>query len=61
MKYDLTSPSRFEGTIVPSRSQAAFLVFCTALSLLSVALVLSIAVPAVGDYWYSLVGLSPLV
>lgn len=50
----------FEGTIVPSRAQAAFLIFCTCISLASVALVLSITVPEVGDKWYWLSALSPL-
>lgn len=50
----------FKGNISPSRSQASFLVFCTALSLVSLALVLSITVPAVGDNWYWIAALSPL-
>ncbi|KAJ7516944.1 hypothetical protein O6H91_21G005600 [Diphasiastrum complanatum] len=50
----------FEGVMVPSRGQAAFLTFCTCLSLASVALVLSIALPDVGDKWYWLTALSPL-
>lgn len=51
---------RFEGDIQPNRSQAAFLVFCTALSLASVALVLSITNPEIGEWWYSIVAISPL-
>lgn len=50
----------FEGIMVPSRGQAAFLIFCTCISLASVALVLSITVPDVGDKWYWLSALSPL-
>ncbi|KAI5066735.1 hypothetical protein GOP47_0017263, partial [Adiantum capillus-veneris] len=50
----------FEGTIAPSRAQAAFLIFCTCISLASIALVLTITVPDVGDKWYWLSTLSPL-
>eukprot|EP00250_Pteridium_aquilinum_P011673 c20232_g1_i1 orf=51-869(+) len=50
----------FEGTIVPSRAQAALLVFCTCISLGSIALVLTITVPDIGDKWYWLSALSPL-
>eukprot|EP00271_Cylindrocystis_brebissonii_P011151 TRINITY_DN27973_c0_g1_i1.p1 TRINITY_DN27973_c0_g1~~TRINITY_DN27973_c0_g1_i1.p1 ORF type:complete len:315 (+),score=46.26 TRINITY_DN27973_c0_g1_i1:170-1114(+) len=50
----------FEGVLVPSRSQASFLVFCTLLSLASVALVLTITIPDVGENWYWLMALSPL-
>ncbi|MCO5556005.1 hypothetical protein L7F22_009549 [Adiantum nelumboides] len=50
----------FEGTIAPSRAQAAFLIFCTCISLASIALVLTITVPDVGDKWYLLSALSPL-
>ncbi|XP_010249255.1 PREDICTED: protein COFACTOR ASSEMBLY OF COMPLEX C SUBUNIT B CCB1, chloroplastic [Nelumbo nucifera] len=50
----------FEGMMVPSRGQAALLTFCTCISLASVALVLTITVPDVGDNWYWLTILSPL-
>ncbi|KAH7307706.1 hypothetical protein KP509_22G072900 [Ceratopteris richardii] len=50
----------FEGTIVPSRAQAALLIFCTCVSLASIALVLTITVPSIGDKWYWLSALSPL-
>eukprot|EP00243_Klebsormidium_subtile_P003011 TRINITY_DN16142_c0_g1_i1.p1 TRINITY_DN16142_c0_g1~~TRINITY_DN16142_c0_g1_i1.p1 ORF type:complete len:311 (-),score=44.21 TRINITY_DN16142_c0_g1_i1:209-1111(-) len=50
----------FEGNVAPSRGQAAFLTFCAALGLLSIALVLSIAVPDVGEKWYGMTLLSPL-
>ncbi|KAF9618981.1 hypothetical protein IFM89_002976 [Coptis chinensis] len=50
----------FEGEMVPSRGQAALLTFCTCISLASVALVLTITVPDVGDRWYWLTILSPL-
>ncbi|XP_042499192.1 protein COFACTOR ASSEMBLY OF COMPLEX C SUBUNIT B CCB1, chloroplastic isoform X1 [Macadamia integrifolia] len=50
----------FEGMMIPSRGQAALLTFCTCISLASVALVLTITVPEVGDKWYSLTILSPL-
>eukprot|EP00850_Spirogloea_muscicola_P018169 SM000163S02337 [mRNA] locus=s163:253254:254876:- [translate_table: standard] len=50
----------FEGILTPSRSQAAFLIFCSALSLASVGLVLTITFPQVGSNWYYLTVLSPL-
>ncbi|GBG79591.1 hypothetical protein CBR_g29738 [Chara braunii] len=50
----------FEGTMTPSRGQAAFLVFCTAVGLASVALVLTITAPQLGQNWYLLTTLSPL-
>ncbi|KAG6558153.1 hypothetical protein Mapa_000334 [Marchantia paleacea] len=50
----------FEGVMVPSRGQAAFLSFCTAISLGCVALVLTITAPDVGSNWYFLTFLSPL-
>ncbi|KAI3699996.1 hypothetical protein L2E82_44608 [Cichorium intybus] len=50
----------FEGTMVPSRGQAALLTFCTCISLGSVALVLTITVPDVGNNWFALTFLSPL-
>jgi len=46
--------------MVPSRGQAAFLTFCTCISLASVALVLTITFPDVGDKWYWITALSPL-
>uniref|UniRef100_A0A0E0F696 Cofactor assembly of complex C subunit B n=1 Tax=Oryza meridionalis TaxID=40149 RepID=A0A0E0F696_9ORYZ len=50
----------FEGTMVPSRGQAALLTFCTCISLGSIGLVLSIAVPEGGNNWFWLMTLSPL-
>ncbi|CAH1412797.1 unnamed protein product [Lactuca virosa] len=50
----------FEGTMVPSRGQAALLTFCTCISLGSVALVLTITVPDVGNNWFGLIVFSPL-
>ncbi|XP_078160183.1 cofactor assembly of complex C [Carex rostrata] len=50
----------FEGMMVPSSSQAALLTFCTCVSLGSVALVLSIALPEGGNNWFWLMSLSPL-
>ncbi|GJP32379.1 hypothetical protein CLOM_g16974 [Closterium sp. NIES-68] len=46
---DMKDAVTFEGKLEPSRSQAAFLVFCTALSLASVALVLTITNPEIGE------------
>ncbi|KAH0969608.1 hypothetical protein GBA52_028534 [Prunus armeniaca] len=51
---------RFEGMMVPSRGQAALLTFCTCISLASVALVLTITVPDVGNNWFWITTLSPL-
>lgn len=50
----------FEGMMVPSRGQAALLTFCTCISMASVALVLTITVPDVGNNWFALTLLSPL-
>ncbi|KAI3811877.1 hypothetical protein L1987_16573 [Smallanthus sonchifolius] len=50
----------FEGVMVPSRGQAALLTFCTCISLASVALVLTITVPDVGNNWFGLTIFSPL-
>ncbi|KAM7265139.1 hypothetical protein ACFE04_002822 [Oxalis oulophora] len=50
----------FEGTMVPSRGQAALLTFCTYISLASVALVLTITVPDFGNNWFWITILSPL-
>ncbi|CAN6470565.1 unnamed protein product [Victoria cruziana] len=50
----------FEGIMIPSRGQAALLTFCTCISLASVALVLTITVPDVGNGWFWLTALSPL-
>ncbi|KAK6256181.1 Cofactor assembly of complex C subunit B [Theobroma cacao] len=50
----------FEGMMVPSRGQAALLTFCTCISLASVALVLTITVPDVGNNWFWITVLSPL-
>lgn len=53
-------PNSFEGTMTPSSAQAALLTFCTIISLGSVGLVLSIAVPEGGNNWFWLMTLSPL-
>ncbi|XP_076939616.1 protein COFACTOR ASSEMBLY OF COMPLEX C SUBUNIT B CCB1, chloroplastic-like [Bidens hawaiensis] len=50
----------FEGQMVPSRGQAALLTFCTCISLASVALVLTITLPDVGNNWFALTLFSPL-
>lgn len=50
----------FEGMMVPSRGQAGLLTFCTCVSLASVALVLTITFPDVGNNWFWLTILSPL-
>ncbi|KAL3640403.1 Protein COFACTOR ASSEMBLY OF COMPLEX C SUBUNIT B ccb1, chloroplastic [Castilleja foliolosa] len=50
----------FEGMMVPSRGQAALLTFCTCISLASVALVLTITYPDIGNNWFLLTVLSPL-
>ncbi|KAL4355153.1 hypothetical protein GQ457_06G034170 [Hibiscus cannabinus] len=50
----------FEGMMVPSRGQAALLTFCTCISLASVALVLTITFPDVGNNWFGITALSPL-
>lgn len=50
----------FEGMMVPSRGQAALLTFCTCISLASVALVLTITYPDVGNNWFWITILSPL-
>ncbi|KAJ1396330.1 Cofactor assembly of complex C subunit B, CCB1 [Sesbania bispinosa] len=50
----------FEGTMVPSRGQAALLTFCTCISLASVALVLTITFPDFGNNWFGITILSPL-
>lgn len=49
----------FEGKMVPSRNQAALLTFCTSISLASVALVLTITIPDLGNNWFWLTALSP--
>ncbi|KAK1413820.1 hypothetical protein QVD17_29556 [Tagetes erecta] len=50
----------FEGVMVPSRGQAALLTFCTCISLASVALVLTITIPDLGNNWFAITILSPL-
>ncbi|KAH9613874.1 hypothetical protein KSS87_017254 [Heliosperma pusillum] len=50
----------FEGIMIPSRGQAALLTFCTCISLASVALVLTITFPDVGNNWFWITALSPL-
>ncbi|KAJ0111955.1 hypothetical protein Patl1_02535 [Pistacia atlantica] len=50
----------FEGMMVPSRGQAALLTFCTCISLASVALVLTITYPDIGNNWFWITILSPL-
>ncbi|KAF2608467.1 hypothetical protein F2Q68_00044312 [Brassica cretica] len=45
----LIAIERFEGTMVPSRGQAALITFCTCISLASVGLVLTITVPDFGN------------
>lgn len=50
----------FEGMMVPSRGQAALLTFCTCISLASVALVLTITYPDIGNNWFWITILCPL-
>ncbi|XP_052180169.1 protein COFACTOR ASSEMBLY OF COMPLEX C SUBUNIT B CCB1, chloroplastic-like [Diospyros lotus] len=50
----------FEGMMIPNRGQAALLTFCTCISLASVALVLTITFPEIGNNWFWLTILSPL-
>ncbi|XP_065865791.1 protein COFACTOR ASSEMBLY OF COMPLEX C SUBUNIT B CCB1, chloroplastic [Euphorbia lathyris] len=50
----------FEGVMVPNRGQAALLTFCTCISLGSVALVLTITFPDIGNNWFWITTLSPL-
>ena len=49
----------FRGSIAASKSQAFFLTFVTLVSLLSLALVLQIQVPSVGNYWFLICLVSP--
>ncbi|CAN0870207.1 Protein COFACTOR ASSEMBLY OF COMPLEX C SUBUNIT B CCB1, chloroplastic [Linum grandiflorum] len=49
----------FEGMMVPNRGQAALLTFCTCISLASVALVLTITYPDVGNNWFWITIFSP--
>ncbi|CAN0071596.1 unnamed protein product, partial [Ectocarpus fasciculatus] len=49
----------FEGAVQASKGQAFFLVFCTALSFATLALVLQIQFPTIGNYWFLLTLLSP--
>ncbi|KAL4583747.1 hypothetical protein LXL04_008330 [Taraxacum kok-saghyz] len=58
--FDKGETITFEGTMVPSEGQAALLTFCTCISLASVALVLTITVPDVGNNWFALTVFSPL-
>ncbi|KAK8693277.1 hypothetical protein V6N13_070868 [Hibiscus sabdariffa] len=46
--------------LAPNRGQAALLTFCTCISLASVALVLTITFPDVGNNWFWITVLSPL-
>ncbi len=50
----------FRGIVKRSAGQAAFLVFCTALGLLSLALVLQVQFNDLDFNWYSIAALSPL-
>ncbi|GIL74849.1 hypothetical protein Vretifemale_4714 [Volvox reticuliferus] len=49
----------FEGIYAADKGQAAALVFYTFCAMASVALVLSILVPSVGNWWYGLTAVSP--
>ncbi|PKA58927.1 hypothetical protein AXF42_Ash001020 [Apostasia shenzhenica] len=51
---------KFEGMMVPSRGQAALLTICSCISLASVGLILSIAIPEGGNSLFWLMALSPL-
>lgn len=62
MNYEVTTAEdviTFKGVMGQSKSQAAFLTFCTFMGLGSLALVLSILLPDVGVYAYALCLLSP--
>ncbi|XP_073057971.1 protein COFACTOR ASSEMBLY OF COMPLEX C SUBUNIT B CCB1, chloroplastic-like [Primulina eburnea] len=50
----------FEGMMAPNRGQAALLTVCTCISLASVALVLTITFPDIGNNWFWITILSPL-
>ncbi|WIA31155.1 hypothetical protein OEZ86_001166 [Tetradesmus obliquus] len=49
----------FEGIYAADRGQAAAVTFYTFVGMASIALVLSIVVPSVGNYWYGLTLLTP--
>eukprot|EP00245_Coleochaete_scutata_P007789 TRINITY_DN23558_c0_g1_i1.p1 TRINITY_DN23558_c0_g1~~TRINITY_DN23558_c0_g1_i1.p1 ORF type:complete len:324 (+),score=63.65 TRINITY_DN23558_c0_g1_i1:48-1019(+) len=49
----------FEGVFQPNRGQAAFLTFCAAVGLASLALVLTIVAPDFGEGWYLITFISP--
>jgi len=49
----------FEGIYAPDKGQAAAVTFYTFVGMASIALVLSILVPSVGNYWYGLTVISP--
>ena len=49
----------FEGLVKPERGTAAYITFCAGIGLASGALVLSIAVPAIGDLSYWIIALAP--
>ena len=51
---------KFEGQYASSRGQAAAITFYTFIGMLSTGLVLSIAAPFGGEYWYLLTLLTPL-
>lgn len=57
---ELGEVATFEGNVSPRESMAAYITFCSLLGLLSLGLVLTIAVPGPGNWWYSLAALSPL-
>eukprot|EP00899_Mesostigma_viride_P026476 jgi/Mesvir1/7012/Mv09144-RA.1 len=59
VKGDPGETITFEGNLEPSRGQAAFLTFCTFVALASTALVCSIWLPALGNYWYFMTVASP--
>jgi hypothetical protein len=57
--HNISACGRFEGNLQASKGQAAALTFYAFVGLLCTGLVLSIAVPAIGDNAYSLVLISP--
>lgn len=60
--YEVSEPGEtitFKGKIEASKSQAFSLAFFTFVGLASLALVLSIQVPAIGAYWWLMVLVSP--
>jgi hypothetical protein len=56
---ELGEVATFEGNVAPQQGIAAYITFCAFMGLLSLALVLNIAVPGPGSFWYAITLLSP--